>query len=402
MTKRILISIAIFLMLLNLSAQQENNVKSRKVQVTFAYPVGSNGSGAMQYSNNFSFNILYGLNGGVNGAEIGSIFNYNKGEVKGFQLAGVSNVNTGNSKGFLLGGVSNTVDNSTSGMLISGVINILNGNSKGFLLSGVSNIVKDSSTGASISGVVNILNGNSKGFLLSGVSNIVKDSLAGASIAGVINYTNQCSKGFHLSTLNICINDFNGFQLGVFNYSRKINGVQLGVINLDGNAEKGFPIGVLSIVKDGLYEIEMAAGEVIYANLNYKMGVDRIYTIYKLGYSSYNNHPVYSAGLGFGSNLSFSEKQKLCIDLSCNMIVFNNNWDGELNMLNKADFNYKYHFSDKVSLLIGPSFNLYITDEMVDGTFGTLKIPYTFYSKEWQTRKLSMWFGLNAGLNVKI
>ncbi len=293
----------------------------------------------MGYSNNFSFNILYGLNGGVNGAEIGSILNYNRGEVKGFQLSGVSNINTG----------------------------------------------------------------YSKGFLLSGVSNICMDSTTGVFVSGVLNYSEQNSKGFQLATTNFAANEFKGFQLGVFNYAKKLNGVQIGVFNYLSDGEKALPIGLFSIVKNGHYEFELTGGEVIYSNLNYKMGVERFYTIFKAGYSSYKNNPVYSFGLGFGGNISVSEKQKISVDLSCNQVVYNNNWDsGKLNFLNKTDVNYKYCVSEKFSLLIGPSFNVYLTEEKVDGEYGTLNIPHTIYTNEGTSSKLSMWLGINAGLSLKL
>ena len=313
--------------------------KTHKAQITFAYPIGSNGMNAMEYANNFSFNILYGLNGGVNGAEIGSILNYNKGEVKGFQLSGVSNINTG----------------------------------------------------------------YAEGFLLSGVSNICKDSSAGVFISGVLNYAQKNSKGFQLATSNIAASEFKGFQLGVFNYAKKLKGVQLGVFNYLKDGEGSLPIGIFSIVKNGYYELDFTGGEVIYSNLNYKMGVERFYTIFKAGYSSYKNNPIYSLGLGFGGNISLSEKQKISVDLSYNQLVYNNNWDnGKLNILNKADFNYKYNISEKISLLVGPSFNIYITEEKVDGKYGTLNIPYQFYTNEGASNKLFMWIGINAGLSLKL
>jgi len=332
------LTILMFLLSINLFAQENGGLKTRKAQVTFAYPIGSNGMSSLEYSNNFSFNILYGLNGGVNGVEISSILNYNKGEVKGFQLSGISNINIGLSKGFLLSGVSNVCGDSTSGLLLSGVLNYSKGN----------------------------------------------------------------STGLQLATINISANQFNGFQLGVVNYAKKIKGVQLGVINILGDAEKGVPIGLFSIVKNGLYELELTGGEAIYSNLNYKMGVERFYTIYKIGYSSYKNNPVYSAGLGFGGNISISKTQKLSVELSSNQIVYNNNWNGNLNMLNKVDFNYKYSFSEKFSLMIGPSFNIYVTEKKVDGEYGTLNIPYSIYANEWSSGKLFMWVGLNAGLSLKL
>jgi hypothetical protein len=253
-----------------------------------------------------------------------------------------------------------------------------------------------------LSGVSNINTEYSKGFLLSGVSNICKDSTGGVFISGVLNYSKQYSKGFQLAITNVAANEFKGFQLGVFNYAKKLKGVQFGIINYLDNCEEGLPIGIFSIVKNGNYELELVGGEAIYSNINYKMGVERFYTIYKIGYSSYKNNPVYSTGLGFGINLPISDRQKISVDLSGNSIVYNNSWEGKLNVLSKADFNYKYSFSDKLSLLIGPSFNIYVTKEKIDGEYGTLNIPYTIYTNEGTSSKLFMWGGINAGLSLKL
>jgi len=366
-------NLAILLVLtisINLVAQENTSLQTRKAQITFAYPIGSNGIEAPDYSNNFSFNILYGLNGGANGFELGSILNYNKGEVIGFQLAGVANLTTDNSKGFSL----------------SGVANICNGNT--------------SSVG--ISGVLNYSKKMSGGFQVAGVSNVCSDSASGLFLSGVLNYSKQNSKGFQMSTINYTAEKFTGFQLGVVNYARELNGIQLGVVNILNDSGKALPIGVLSIVKNGFFEFELTGGEVIYSNLNYKMGVERFYTIFKAGYSYYKNNPVYSYGIGFGSNISISEKHKLNVDLSSNTIVYNNRWDGELDLLNKADFNYKYNVSRNLSLLVGPSFNVYISKEKVGDGYGSLNIPYTIYKNEWTSGKIYMWIGFNAGLSFKI
>ena len=82
--------------------------------------------------------------------------------------------------------------------------------------------------------------------------------------------------------------------------------------------------------------------------------------------------------------------------------MYNNDWSNELNLLNKADFNYKYNLTDKLSLMAGPSFNVYITKEKVDGEYGTLNIPYTIYTNESTDSKLFMWIGFNAGLSLKL
>ena len=353
----------------NLLAQTVNGKETRKIQVTFAYPVGSAGNTSRNYINNVSFNILWGLNGGVNGFELGSLWNHNDGDVKGVQ--------------------------------ISGLVNSAVGNSRGFLISGVANWNNKAVSGAAISGVVNLGHQSLGGFQLAGVANIGLDSMKGVSVSGVLNYTNGNSKGFQLSTINLA-KHFEGVQIGVLNYATGVKGVQLGVINILEEGEDAFPIGLLNFVKNGYYEFDLTAGDAIYSNLDFKMGVERLYTIFKLGYSSYRGQPVYSFGGGFGTSIFLSKKHRLNLELSGNQIFVDNNWDSRLNGLYKLDLNYKFYILDKLSLLIGPSFNVYETDQKINGRYGTINIPYTVYEHEYADKKLFMWIGLNVGLSLKL
>ena len=85
----ILKSVLIILYVQTLLSQIPVGKESGNVQVPFAYPVGSAGNSSVIYTNNFSLNILYGLNRGVNGFEFGSLWNHNDGEIKGAQIAGL-------------------------------------------------------------------------------------------------------------------------------------------------------------------------------------------------------------------------------------------------------------------------------------------------------------------------
>ena len=103
---RITISLVVLMLGICTIAQAQEGSKKSKFQVSFGYPVGTHGM-QKDYVNDFSFNILYGLNGGVDGFEYGGVFNYNSGDVKGFQMAGVANINRGNTQGFQLSGALN-------------------------------------------------------------------------------------------------------------------------------------------------------------------------------------------------------------------------------------------------------------------------------------------------------
>ena len=179
----ITISIAALLLSANLVAQQKEETKKSKFQISFGYPLGTHGSDT-NYSNDYSFNILYGINSGVNKFEFGSIFNYNKGNVKGFQMSGVANINKFDTKGFQM---------STA--------NITYGNLNGVQL-GTFNLAKNV-TGSQI-GVFNLAK-NVKGLQI-GVFNYSK-KVKGLQI-GVFNYRENSDDGLSIGLLNIIKNGY--------------------------------------------------------------------------------------------------------------------------------------------------------------------------------------------------
>jgi len=192
--------------------------------------------------------------------------------------------------------------------------------------------------------------------------------------------------------------DFTGFQAGIFNYAGGLRGVQLGIVNVVREDNGAVPIGLFNIVKGGYYELEIVAGDAINTNVNYKMGVEHFYTIYKLGWSRYENNPVYSIGLGVGSMVTLAERHKISFDLSANHIVYNDDWNSDDNCLAKLDLTYRYSMGEHVSLLAGPSFNWYVSEVMVDDSFGTLNIPSNARTYMHEDKQEWSWIGFNVGL----
>lgn len=458
------VKLSILLLLLSavgLTAQEETK-EVRSIQVTV---FGNFGMNSTDYANNFSWNILYGFNGGVQGAEIGTILNYNDGDVAAFQIGGISNITEGDVTGFQFGGITNItrgdvtgyqfggIVNDTegdfSGFQLGGIGNYTTGTSRGLVVAGISNISSDTvsgigiagisnfsfapmeglfgsgiaafttesitggsisgisnfslgnQTGAFFAGIANYSHGSAKGFQVAGIGNASAGSMKGAFMAPITNFALSESSGFQLSLANIVVGDFSGLQLGLLNGSDHLKGVQIGLVNYSGNADSGVPIGMVSIVKDGLYQFELTGGEVLYSSFNYKMGVDHFYTLYKAGFSWYKDSPVYSLGLGFGSSFSISENQAISLDLSANHIIYETFYD-KLNLLLKADLNYHHYINENISLMVGPSFNMYLTKQTADGEYGTINIPYTFYSSDISDGQISMWVGLNGGFSYRI
>ena len=320
-TKQIItLSLALSALLFSstIKAQENEEKQVNEAQFTFAYPLGTNGHDAINQANRFSFNLLYGANGGLNGLEIGGLANYNHGEVKGVQLAGIANIN--------------------------------------------------------------------------------KEYAHGLMWSGCMNLTLDDAYGVQLSELNVAVGDFQGVQAGVINYAGGMRGVQFGLVNIVGEDNGAIPIGLINVVRGGYYELEFMASEVLYTNVNYKMGVERFYTIFKLGTSWYDSEPVYSAGIGFGTMFTLAENHKLSVDLSFNNIVYDEEWDADDNYLTKLDLSYRYSLGEHVSLVAGPSLNWYASDMSQDDGVRTLNIPSHAHNFTCEGYQNWMWVGFNAGL----
>lgn len=360
--------------------------KQMPAQFTFFYPLGTNGIQAPKVENNFSLNALYGINGGVDGVEIGGLVNINQGDVNGVQVGGIANITNG----------------STNGSVISGIANVVTDSAKGILIAGISNVVGDSSAGFHIAGISNTVNGTFEGGQISGIANLNNGAVNGFQIAGISNVINGNFNGFQLSGIaNIVHGEMNGAQVGFINYSKRINGVQLGFLNVTGESENVIPIGFLSIVKNGYHAFEFSSNESIYGNVALKLGTEKFYNSFRFGIGSHKGHSFLSHGYGIGTLISFNEKNHLGLDLSANTIVTNfwNNWGVDL--LNRFEFTYQRFFGKHLTVFGGPALNVYVTQNMIDGEYGSINVPYTLYTENWSNGNVSMWIGFQAGAALR-
>ncbi len=310
--------IMLALLSFNLQAQESEENRAGSSQITFAYPLGTNGYDAKYISNRFSFNVLYDINGGLNGFEAGGLFNYNRGDVNGVQLAGIANIN--------------------------------------------------------------------------------KEYTSGLMWAGCFNLTLNHARGVQFADLNVATRYFTGLQAGIVNYAGSLRGVQVGIVNIVGEDNGAIPIGLFNMVKGGYYALEIVAGEAITTNFNYKMGVERFYTIYKIGSSWYKGNPVYSFGLGFGTMFALAEKHRISLDFSANHIVYNDKWDTDDNCLAKMDLSYRFALGEHLSLIAGPSINYYVSEVRVDDSYGTMRIPGRAWTNLNENSQEWGWIGFNVGL----
>jgi hypothetical protein len=220
------------------------------VQVSFVYPLGTHGYKSIAYVFDFSFNILTGYTGGVNGFEIGGLINMNKGNVSGFQAGGIANITSGDVSGFQAAGIYSMAKN-LNGIQINGIFGKV-----------------DSSDGVQISGIANV--SNETHVAISGISNINATHTKGLQIAGI------------------------------FNSTKTLDGVQIGLINIADSCEKGVSIGLVNIIRNRFFD-EWSFDVADYMNLaiSYHLGTRELYTIFSGGFNLVEDK-LWVVGLGLG------------------------------------------------------------------------------------------------------
>jgi len=390
--KNLTLTLIVILSILNFGFSQTTNQPTnpstqkitRPAQVTFFYPIGTNGITSYNYSNQVSLNWLFGLNGGVEGIEVAGLFNVNDGDVTGLQASGLFNLTKGNTMGLQTAGLFNANMGNSQSLQASGIFNFNLGEMQGIQATGIFNTNIGNAQGVQASGIFNSNIGDYQGVQASGILNANVGQFTGGQVSGI---------------LNVVTDTLTGTQVGLVNYATQAEGVQVGLVNISAKkSEKLLPIGLVSIVNGGLQELEISGGDAVYANVNFKLGVPKFYTIFKAGYTSFGGEPIFSTGLGFGSEIGIKNNHKINIDLSSNSLSDLNFDTYNYNSLSKLDLNYKYALTKNFSVFAGPSFNILLSEneKML------LNVPYSIHQKTYSNVEFNSWVGFNIGTSVRL
>jgi hypothetical protein len=374
-------------------------------QITFIYPMGTNGTNSRKCINNFSVNILSGISSGTNGFETGGLVNIDLGKIKGFQSAGLVNLVLGETAGMQAAGLLNIVKKNMRAFQVGGLVNINLNEIKGMPAAGLLNFGAGNFQGVSIAGIANIYNCSSKGLLAGGLVNLDRKDQQGVQISGILNITCRNGKGAQISGIsNVVHGNMEGAQIGgIFNYAHRFNGLQLGFINYADTVNKGIQIGFLSFVKHGYYKIEFEYNETFFTNINFKTGTQKLYNILSVGSRFYNDLPLWGVTYGLGTLIPVSEIFNFNIDLTSTHINEASGWTQHLNMLNRLKFNVACKFMKGVEVFGGISANLTLTRPETTGSFlfDTKSFPYiTFYKHNYWGTQMRIYPGINFGIRL--
>ncbi len=306
-------------------------------------------------------------------------------------------------KGIQVAGFLNYVRNHSSGIQLAGVLNVVGGDFKGIQIAGIGNSAGNST------------NGFSEGLQLSGIYNISRQSIAGFQLTSFFNYTDGQLSGTQLGLINKARSlpgkysqptKARGFQIGLINFSKGMDGTQIGLINFGGaalgkqfgiinfykrspttrNTRYGTPVGLINMGSVGSF-LRLTYNEVFAANIEYTTGnclncsrtqssmpfddKNQIYNQNALivGYDPFNN--MWGFGYGFEKILynkssmlpTDRNNRKRIISYGIRFLHLNKErkFDRSFNLLSRLHVEYGKRFMGRY-VFVGASLNYFLRD----------------------------------------
>lgn len=363
-------------------------------QVAIVPGLNSHGSLSGQIINKLSFNAIGAYSAGVDGAEVGLVFNIDKSDVKSFQFAGVFNLVGGDVQGLQIAGLANYVMGKVRGAQFSLGYNHVGKAFKGTQVGAIYNSVNENFKGVQASIGLNSVGKNLEGIQAAVFGNLSNGLARGVQIAGLANL-NRATDGLNVATLlNLTSQSLRGAQVGILNYAKTMRGVQVGLMNISGKND-GYSIGLINIAFHGYHKFGFSTNETTPYNLTYRGGSRRFYNILAVGKDKSSQEQLYTAGLGFGKELRFSKLLALNPEIS-SQYVYQGSWK-EINILNKLELGLQLRINSWIALSAAPTLNIYhTTQHRKIGDFGLLQHKH----KDFQLNNPAYtgWFGWSAGL----
>jgi hypothetical protein len=198
--------------------------------------------------------IGMGVGQDLRGAALGGIGMGVGGDMRGIAIGGIGLGIGGSSRGVLIGGIGAGAGGDVEGLSIAGIGIGAGGNVKGLSVTGVGMGAGGDVTGVQIAGIGIGSGGTLKWVSIAGVG-IGAPRIEGFAAAAGIGSENVRGvvfapiyfkiandgrmRGVNISAYNDVRGTQQGLAIGLFNFARELDGVQIGVLNYAGNKSRG-------------------------------------------------------------------------------------------------------------------------------------------------------------------
>lgn len=249
-------------------------------------------------------------------------------------------------------------------------------------------------------GLYNINTGWTKGFQLAGLFNYTGKSLHAAQVAGIANISRKGCSSFQLAGLVNAGADIDGLQMsGLVNVANRVKGVQLGLINYADESE-GISIGLINIIrKGGKHEFEVSFSETLHTALSFRLGTDKLYTIFSAGVNYTKKNTEYAAGLGLGTHIDWKKQWANQIELTGYGLTENGSFrtDG-VRMLLQLRCPVSKTLGRHFTVFAGPTVNMTITETSSSDSPSKTWSPWHLWKSNNGNTQFRGWIGMTAGV----
>jgi len=234
----------------------------------------------------------------------------------------------------------------------------------------------------------------------SGFMNIAAES-SGVQAAGFMNVTDEL-RGVQVAGFMNVGGEVRGLQLsGFLNVATDLKGVQLGVLNVCDTVSGGVPIGLLNMVKRGGYKAwEFGASECWTGQFMYRLGIDRLYSLFSAASQFHRGEFYWGFGFGMGSRLRISDYLSGSLEAIAYQVNESRMVVDDLDLLTTFRLTVEGSIGGGISWFAGPTFNLllaayqYPDDETIFDHFA----PWTTSDVTSGISRTKTWPGITAGI----
>ncbi len=413
-----------------IAQDDETTYETRPFQVTLMFPpFSTNGPDNVNYINNFSLNPFMGISGGVDGIELGGFINIDRYYVNGLQAAGFGNTVGGDLNGVQFSGFYNIVGGSGRYVQGAGFVNTVGGDYFGLQGAGFVNVVGGNLDGFEGAGFCNVVGRKVNGVQGAGFMNIAGDTMTGLQAAGFLNASNGSNRGAQVAgfgnisgsgKVNLQASGFfnvadevaGGQAAGFFNRAGYVHGLQVaGFLNVCDSID-GLPLALISIVKyNGYRKFEVSASETEYVSMAFKMGVEKLYTIYKFG-KPFGPGSMWIYGAGIGTQFDLTDVAFMNVELTSNYELRMGDsqtprffyWP-RFNSYHQMAVSYGRALGGIAEIFIGPTLNVSVayTDPVfyTDIPWDPIAPKWAFFDRTYNTynqTNVAIWVGLKGGM----
>jgi hypothetical protein len=287
-------------------------------------------------------------------------------------------------RGASLAGAVDVQSGSVEGVQVAGAVNVVDGPLRGMQIAGAANVATGPVRGVQMAGAANFASGDVRGVQAAGGVNVSSGRIAGAQIAGGLNVADDTS----------------GAQIAPLNIARHARGLQLGVVNYADADDGGLSIGVISIVRHGITEMDASAESFGGLSITLRHGRRRLYNLYGAATTLNQGATAQMYGLGLGSRIADGAVLGAPVDVDLDLMGWSLSGGGvtsEDNVLGRLRLGVAVRLGH-FSVFAGAAANVFVANNDERGDALRPQLDHSWQNGDVNTR---LWPSLFAGIRVQ-